>query len=260
MKTSFVTSAFVVASALAAAPAHGQPVTPLARGEVDATVTLEENASASQLGDVSSIAPDLSTGVTDDITLSLIHSTYGRTGFRGVAGAGLCAGDGCAATYDNVGVEGLIGLHSGGFTISANPGIHALSIDDGFYAAKLGLKLRGTRGRVAWNLLPSYAVALSHRGPVPENPDRFFLPFELTVDVTSRVLVGALAGGKTAVDDPEGTYELSVGAMAEVAVARDIAIGASWVHGQLLAGNVARPNDMSGIDSRALQIWLTARR
>jgi hypothetical protein len=164
------------------------------------------------------------------------------------------------ATYDNVGVESLIGLHTGGFSIAVNPGIHALSFDEGFYAAKLGLKMRGTRGRVAWNLLPSYSLALSHRGAIPENPDRFYLPLELTLDVTSHVLVGALAGGKMTVDDPEGTYEFALGAMAEVAVARDFSVGASWVYGQLVAGNVARPNDMSGTDSRALQVWLSARR
>jgi hypothetical protein len=249
MRTRSLVGAVPVAVALAASPAHADE-------RVQATLTVETDVSANRDGNTSSLAPDLAVGVHHDLAFALIHSTYGRTGFRGAAGGGLCTGDGCAATYDTAGVEALYALTPG---ILIDPGLYATSFDEGFYVAKLGAKLH-TRGRVMWAVLPSVSLALTHRGAVPDNPDRAWLPFEVRVGVTRRVVLGVMTGAKTTFDDPEGTYEVAAGALAEVAVTRDMAIGASWVHGKLLAGNVARPDDMSGIDSRALQIWLTARR
>lgn len=250
MRTRWIDAAVVVAAALAAAPAHAQ-------GRIQATLTVESDVSANRSGDRNSIAPDLAVGVRDDLAVALIHSSYGRTGFRGVAGDGLCAGDGCPGTYDAVGFEALYAVTSG---LLLDPGLYATSFDAGFYALKLGARLRAFSGPVTWSMMPNVALAVTKRGAIPGNPDRAWLPLELRVHVGHGVALGAVTGAKSTFDDPEGTYEVAAGLLAEVAVARDISVGASWVHDQLLAGNVARPDNMSGIDSRALQLWVSARR
>ena len=62
----------------------------LPSGAFNALVTTEVNLASDSAAEPWSIAPDLGYGVTDDLTLMLVHSTYATTGFRGSAGSGLC--------------------------------------------------------------------------------------------------------------------------------------------------------------------------
>src|SRR4051812_21322905 len=104
MARSWITFVVLAVSSTASA----QPGLTLPAGSVQATVNLEADTSAHAFGDTVSIAPDASVGISDDFTVSVIHSTVGRTGFRGGAGGGVCVTDrGCPKIYDNAGVEGM---------------------------------------------------------------------------------------------------------------------------------------------------------
>lgn len=235
-----------------------QPGWTLAEGGVNATLTLELDASADRFADTASIAPDLAAGVTEDLTLSLVHSTFGRTGFRGVAGAGICTTDACAATYDNAGVEGLYAVRRGALAIAANAGVHATSFDRDLYVAKLGAKLRYTAGRAIVATLPSVTVALTERDAMAPNRDRVWLPVSAMFALGHGVALGASTGLKAPLDDTFGDgFEIAAGLLVTYTHSPALAAGASWVHGKLLGGDVAVPDAMDGVDQRTVQLWVS---
>jgi hypothetical protein len=245
--------------ALVASPAYANPLLPLPAGGVNATLHLEQDVSSGQLGELVSLAPDLAVGVTRELTLSLVHSTFGRTGFRGAAGSGLCASDACARTYDNAGVEALYTLRRGSLAIAGNAGVHATSLHRDFYVAKLGGKLRLQRGRLAITSAPSVFVAATERDAMSPNRDRLWLPVVASVRAGNGVAVGATTGFKAPLDDVGGAYEVAAGVMIQYTPSSELSFGASWVHGKLVAGD-ALPADTTGFDSRALHIWISATR
>ncbi|MBA3393818.1 MAG: hypothetical protein H0T89_14315 [Deltaproteobacteria bacterium] len=243
---------------LTAGPASAQPAPGvLAHGIFTTTVTAEIDASEGTFGDPTSLAPDLSLGITDEVTLSVLHSTFGRTGFRGSAGAGLCVTDACGPTYDNAGAEAYVGMTDGTFALAANGGIHATSFDQAHYAAKLGARMRLRAGPLSLVTLPSIAVAISHRD---EQSDRLFVPINASVPVGGGVSVGVITGFKAPLDELAARYELAAGAFVQYVASPSVAFAASWVHGSLIGGEDALPAETNGVDIRALQIWITITR
>lgn len=249
----------ILASLAASASAHAAPGLTLASGSVQGTVTFEADTSANKVGDTVSLAPDLAVGVTDDITVSLVHSTFGRTGFRGAAGGGICMTDaGCAKTYDSVGVEGLYALLRGPVSLAVDAGAYATSFDKDFYVAKLGAKARYVAGRVTLATLPSVTIALSERDAMAPNRDRLWLPVSGMVAIAHGFSLGASTGLKAPLDGTFGdSYEIALGALASYVYSPVVSVGASWVEGKLIAGDAALPGGMDGIDSRAFQLWVT---
>ncbi len=229
----------------------------LAERKVSAVLTSETDASADAFGDVSSLAPDLAVGVTDDLTLTLIHSQFGRTGFRGAAGTGLCMTDACASTYDNVGLEAIYSLRRGAFAIAADAGVHAWSLDRDHYVAKIGAKLRYGVGRLVFASHPSVTLAVTER---ETNKDRLWLPVTGMVTVVPGLSVGGATGLKGPIATLDEGYEIAVGALATYAATPAVTVGASWIHGKLFGGEMALPGDMQGRDSRVINVWVAATR
>src|SRR5882757_2600288 len=60
------------------------------KGKLVLDAQLELNLSSGNAFKPVSLAPDLWYGVTDDITLGLVHSGLGETGFIGAVGDSLC--------------------------------------------------------------------------------------------------------------------------------------------------------------------------
>lgn len=243
----------LLADTASAQPAPGV----LPTGIFTLTVNAEVEASKDTFGDPTSIAPDFAIGVDDRLTLSLLHSTFGRTGFRGGAGAGICITDACVNTYDNVGGEVSYGLVDGPFAFAANAGFHAASFDSGHYAAKVGARVRLLAGNVSLVSLPSVSIAATKRD---EQADRIFVPFTASIPVHSDLALGLITGFKSPLDDIGDSYEISAGAFAHYVVSPSVSIAASWVHGKIIGGEAALPDGASGLDTRALQIWVTITR
>jgi len=249
----------ILALLLLSTASHADPGLTLRAGGVQGTVTSEADVSAHKMGDTFSLAPDLSVGVTDALTVSLIHSTFGRTGFRGSAGGGFCIRDAaCPGTYDNAGVEGLYSLLRGPRSIAVDGGVYATSFDHDFYVAKVGMKARYIAGRVTWATLPSVSVALTNRDAMTPNRDRLWLPVSGMVAVAGGLSVGASTGFKAPLDSTLGdSYEIALGAIATYSYSPVLSFGASWIHGKLIAGDTALPAGTDGVDSRAFQLWAT---
>ena len=105
-----------------------QPGLTLPAGGVMAQLNLEMGMNEGTAFEPVSIAPDISYGVTDDLTLSLVHSNAAISGFRGTSGAGLCitgTDNGCPHVYQDFGAEALYSVLRGPFALAANGGLIA---------------------------------------------------------------------------------------------------------------------------------------
>ena len=253
---------FVLALLVLTATAHAQPAPGVVRqGIFVTTLTAEIDTSKDTAGDPTSLAPDLAVGVTDELTVMAVHSTFARTGFRGGAGGGICLTDACPHTYDNAGVEAAYNLVGGPLALAANVGAHANSFDLGHYAAKVGARFRVLAGTVSITSLPSVAIAVTKRDDeIAKNRDRIFVPINVSTPIAGGLTLGLITGFKSPLDDIDKGYELAAGAFASYAVNDSVALSASWVHGKIVGGDAAVPDGTSGVDSRALQLWVTITR
>lgn len=239
------------ALAVAAAPSRTQAGgLTLGAGKINLTLTAEVNVSKDAVAKPLSIAPDVSYGVNDKLTVSLVHSTFMTTGFRGKAGAGLClTGDtkGCPNVYDNVGAEALYAVKDGPLSVGVGGGVHALSLDAGFYDLKVGAKLRYATGPLTFTSAPSLFVGLTERDL---NKERIYLPIAAQFKVGTALAVGASTGINGPIDGFGDNWQVTLGASVTYAVQPALTLGSSFVFGKLLGGA-----DATGVDFRALQIW-----
>lgn len=243
----FSSLAITAASGVAVA---GPGVT-LDAGKLNVAVNAEINTSSGKVAKPLSLAPDVSYGVSDDLTVSLVHSTFATTGFRGQAGRGLClrsTDDGCTALYNNVGGEALYALAKGPFSAAANVGFHALNIDAGFYAAKVGAKVKYTAGQLVFSSQPSLFLGVTDRDK--GNKESLFVPVLGQFKVSPQFLLGLGTGIKGPIWRFSNNWEVSLGASAVYNMSPALSLGASWTFGKLLGGA-----DATGVDYRAVHVW-----
>lgn len=240
-------------AALLAAPSalHAGGVT-LPAGKLNVHAALEVNLGQDAVAKPLSLAPDVAYGVSDDLTVSLIHSTFGITGFRGTAGRGLClSGEdgGCANLYDNVGVEAMYALTAGELSVAALGGVHALSLDVGLYDLKAGVRVRWSKAKVAVISTPAVTVELAERDL---NKDRLWLPIAAQYKATPELAVGGSTGLKAPLDGFGDAWEVALGAYATYAISPALTLGGSFVFGKLVGG---ADDTLTGPEFRALQLW-----
>jgi opacity protein-like surface antigen len=114
-----------------------------------------------------SIAPDIWYGVSDDLSLGLVHSGHGATGLFGSGGDGLCLtgkSNGCPRVYDNIGLDARYHLvRQGIFTLAADGGLYARSFDPFELAVKLGAIARLQSGAFSFEIGPNIFIGLTER-------------------------------------------------------------------------------------------------
>jgi len=243
--------------ATAAPPPPRAPGLTLGADTFQVALTLELETTADKVGEPISIAPDFAYGVTDDLTLSLVHSRFAVTGFRAAAGGGICVTDeGCPTVYRNVGLESAYNLARGELAFAAVAGIHALDLDQGFWGAKLGFRARALRGPFALLASPSVILAVTERDDAmgaPRNRDTYWLPVGVTYRVVAPLTVGVSSGLKGSFSDLGDRWEVPLGASAQYALSKRLVFGASFVFGKLAGG---APDPMTGTDFRGIQVWV----
>jgi hypothetical protein len=136
----------------------------LAREAGEAAATIELNFSRRRVYDPVSVAPDLWFGVTDRITVGLIHSSR-ATGVID-AGNGLCStgsAHGCPAAYDNIGLDGRYALRRGWLAIAGRVRLVASSFDPFKPSVRPGALIRLHRGRFGVIADPQLQLGLARR-------------------------------------------------------------------------------------------------
>jgi hypothetical protein len=227
----------------------------LRRGTLGVTMTFEMNLSKGSAFEPASIAPDISYGVTDELTLSVVHSGFATTGFRGSAGSGLCiTGEerGCGKLYNNAGVEALFDLVRGEFAAAGVVGLHLLSFDPQLLAARVGVQTSFRAGRAIGTFAPSVLVGITERDA--GNKGGLFLPASIGTSVSPPLFLALGGGLATPFGDLGGGWTLRLGMIARYRVARSTFVAASLFLPRLAGGDSIAG---TGLDARTANLWVT---
>ncbi len=224
----------------------------LARNALVVTITTEASLNRGAIMQPTSIAPDVSYGLTDRVTLSLVHSGFATTGFRGSAGGGLCVtGEGCAQVYNNAGLEALVDVVRGRFAMAAVGGLHAVSFDPLFVDLKLGMQASYRIGAITATVSPSVFVGVTERAQ--GNEGTVFAPASVGMQL-SRSWFAAVGGGVAAPLADASGWTARVGLIARYRLGPGMFVAGS-VFLPKLAGGAAV--DGTGSDARVANLWFT---
>jgi hypothetical protein len=211
-----------------------------------------------------SIAPDVSVGATSDLTLSVVTSTFGTSGFRGGTGSGLCVtgtSGGCPHPFNNIGGEAVYSLAEGDAAIAAVGGLYSLNLDQSFVDLKLGAKMKYSFGAVSLLFNPSVYVGMNRRDAMTPNTDQLYLPVGLTYRVATPLTVGVGSGLKGPLANFTNfgdKFVVPLGFNAVLTINPAFAVGSSFTFGKLTGAaalsNATPPG--TGTDFRAVHIWL----
>jgi len=236
------------------APAPPPPGITLPAGAVQLAITVETNLSHAAVGSPVSIAPEISYGITKDLTVAIVHSSSQLTGFRGSAGAGVCLGNSCPNVYADGGVEVLGNILRGTFALATEVGVLATNTQPWRTDLKLGLRAKAGK-RFFATVSPNVFVAVDARhDPTAPNKDMLYVPAGVGAKLIPQLTTGIGSGVKGPLYALGSTWSVPLGAYAQVALTSKISLGSSFVWGKIAGGTkVADP----GTDARAVQVWLS---
>jgi hypothetical protein len=218
------------------------PSMTLAAGTVQLQTTLE-------MADQTSLAPDISIGISDELTLSFITSSSALSGFRGSAGSGICISDGCDRRLVDGGVEALFNVHRGQLPTAFDVGVLASSLEPQRTDLKLGIKTKLV-GRFAYLVAsPNLWIALDER-----HEDQLMVPVGAWLELGGAVAVGVGSGVKGQLAHLGKTWAVPAGGSIQVSPLKTLQLGASLVFGKALAGEAVMD---PGFNAYAIQVWTT---
>ena len=244
--------------AMSLPPKPRGPGIALPAGRLVATITLEASLSKGAAFEPTSIAPDISYGLRDGVTLSIVHSGFATTGFRGSAGSGICitgTDRGCPKVYNNAGAEVLADLIRGDVAVAAVAGFHALSFDPLFLDAKLGAQTMLRAGRVTATFNPSVLLGVNKRAETAgNNKGGVFLPVSIGAQLAQPFFLAIGGGWAAPLADASDGWTARLGVIARMRVARSTFVAGSFFFPKLAGGDSVMN---AGADARTLNLWVT---
>ncbi|HEX8107350.1 MAG TPA: hypothetical protein VF516_06445 [Kofleriaceae bacterium] len=248
-------------AAAAAAGGEGGEQLTLQKGRLVLNAYLGINLSSGLTFKPVSLSPDLWYGVSDDLTVGLVHSFVGTTGFLGgfgLSGQSLCltgTSSGCANLYSNVGAEARYKLKMSGIAFAVDGGVYALRIQDPMLLdVKLGAVGRWRKGPLAVEAAPNLLVGLTNRSvttagvDVTTNPDILSLPGSVLYTLNPMITVAAQVGLVLPLENTGDTYTLPLSVGAFYHVNDQLDVTAAFSLPRLIAASGG------GIDARSLTL------
>ncbi len=223
------------------------PITGVRAGGLAVWGSLDINANKGAFAKPISLSPDVLYGVSDVLSVGLIHSTYATTGFAGGTGTSLCLSgktDGCGKLYNKLGVVGKYALSS---DLALDGGLIIRQLSDPMMAGlKAGVSGRMMAGPVMVMYEPNLYIGATKRDL--GNKER------LNVPVTGFVPVGpVMAGVQTGISGPLSDF----GKMYAIPLSF---IGIMHINQSLMAGAALAFNNIAGKnhtgDARALNLFV----
>lgn len=231
------------------------------QGVVVAHLAIEMTMSSGTVMKPASIAPDLSVGISDNLSFGIIHSGSALTGFRGSAGWGVCFTEtpsatdlNCHTRYTAGGLEALYNIGRGSAALALDAGIIWSAFEPSVHTdLKLGLKLKMSERNVfAW-FSPNVWLALDDRyDRIVRHEHLLFLPISIWVKPASSFALGVGTGVKGPIKDFGDRLTIPIGVLGQYSLDPRVSVGASFVFGKLLGSEVTDP----GVESRVVQIWV----
>jgi len=202
-----------------------------------------------------SISPDLWYGVTDDLTLGLVHSTTGATGFIGGIEDSICIGQACEHVYPDVGLDARYRLAR---PLALDVGLYALDTNPFQLAVKLGIAGRWAWGKLSLESQLSLFIGLTNREPAPEMPpptvppgvntEELLLPITVAYLVVPRVDIALQPGLVLPFTQTGSTWAIPLSLAVRFAATPRFGIGLAFSFLDLIGGG------NSGADARSLTL------
>lgn len=201
-----------------------------------------------------SLSPDVWYGATDTLSLGLIHSGQGKTGFIGGVGDSICvtgSSNGCSKFYNSVEVDGRYQVTRGPVVVAANLGLGFRSLSPLQLAAKLGAVGRWQRGGLAIEAAPALILGLTNREAVTvgaaSNKEVLALPVTALYSVKPSVAVSLQSGVLLPFEDPGRTYAvpISLGVQYRVSEPFHLTLAVSFI--DLIGGSAAAGTDLRSL-------------
>ena len=195
-----------------------------------------------------SISPDIYYGVTNDLTLGLVHSGLGATGIIGSVGQSLCVtgeDNGCGEVYNNVGLDARYRVAA---PFAINAGLYVGDFDPFALQLKAGVLAGHRWGKFGLETNPNVFIGLTERDT--GNKEVLSVPVTASVQATPAFAVNAQAGLVTPFSDAGDLWRLSVAVGARFRVSEHLDLGAAFAL-PLLAGGL---DDGTGADARTLTL------
>ncbi|CAN5920803.1 hypothetical protein BH11MYX3_BH11MYX3_40740 [soil metagenome] len=213
---------------LAAASADADPLV-LARGDVLARLSIEANIQTKRFARPLSFAPDLWIGVTDRVTVGLIHSSQSVD--RIESGATFCVRElasRCERAYHGSGLDLRYAWTPG---VALRTRLLLRDVDPMKPAVAVGALVRGTRGRFSLPADPYLRIGLANRDT--GNRDTLVVPVWLGAQLGS-VVVAVHTGIDGDLAVWRDGWHIPVAVVVEVAPARAITLGVEAGYPSLL--------------------------
>ena len=209
---------------------------------------VEANLSKSAAFKPVSLSPDLWYGATDELTLGLVHSSVGATGFLGGVGDSLCLvgkSNGCAHFYQDVGLDARYRLIA---PLVIDAGLFARSFDPFLLAGKLGISGRWRFDKATVEVNPSLFFGFTHRDPL--NKDTFFLPVTVSYEVVEKLALSLQTGVQVQLEQASDNYRVPLSIAARYQFDSHLGAGLAFTLPYLIAPSAA-PH---GFDVRTLML------
>ena len=219
------------------------------RGQLVLYVPVHVNLSEDLAFKPVSVAPDIWYGVTEKLTLGLIHSGYAASGFMGSLADGLCftgEENGCPNVYNSVGLDGRFQLVDGTFSLAADGALFIQPLDPFSMRLKLGVLGTWSKNKLRLLFNPNLAIGLTERDL--GNKEVLNIPVALMFAVTARLAIAAQTGLALPFDQTGELYRVPLSLGVHVPVRPSIAIVAAFTLTALAGGDSIQ----NGFDGRAL--------
>lgn len=240
-------------------PTEGADQFTLPKGKLFIEAAIGINLSKDAVAKPISLSPDIWYGVTDDLTLGLVHSSIGSTGLIGNVQQSLCLtgeDNGCPDVYSNVGIDARYRLAG---PLAIDGGVYVRNFDPFQLALKLGLLARHrVLPQLALEANPNVFIGVTKRdGEVdmmgnalaPANKEMFALPITAGYAVVPKLTATAQIGVLTPFEDVGDNWSLLASLGARYRVNHHLDLGLAFALPRLAGGG-----EGTGIDARTLTL------
>jgi hypothetical protein len=205
-----------------------------------------------------SISPDVWYGATDDLTVGLVHSSVGATGFIGGVGDALCLSgkaNGCDSLYPGAGIDVRYQMKPNKVAWALDGGLYINDFDPLQLAVKLGAMARWASGQLAVELAPSVFIGVTNREPALTNPgalnqETVFIPATALYTVAPKIAVALQLGFVLPIEDIGNTYAIPLSIGAHYDVNESATVNLAFSLPLLITGLPAG----GGLDARSLTL------
>jgi hypothetical protein len=198
-----------------------------------------------------SISPDLWYGVSDELTVGLVHSTAGLSGFVGGLGDSIClsgTGGFCPKLYNEVAIDGRYKLTVGGpdITLAADGALVFRSLDPLALSVKLGAVGRWAKDQLAVELQPSVVIGVTERDAFG---DVVSIPVAGIYSIDPKLAVSAQTGIILPLQATGDTYSVPLSIAGHYLVTPQFSALAAFTLSKVIGGGAG-----AGIDARVLTL------